>query len=197
MISRLRRAGACWAATLGLAVLLLLALAATGVASGEEALHPASRSPGRDVQVQGTDFRNLATMTRVRGFFVSNLLGHLKAALRVARSSKGGTYPVGTIIQLVPQEAMVKHRRGYSPASHDWEFFSLSTTQQGTTILNRGTTSVVNRFGGSCQSCHAAATPKFDFVCEHHHGCAPLPIGDDVIEAIQRADPRPLTPPGG
>jgi hypothetical protein len=29
-------------------------------------------------------------------------------------------------------------------------------------------------------------------VCEHNHGCAPLPVGDDVIAAIQRADPRPL-----
>jgi hypothetical protein len=194
---RLRRGVACGGATLGLAVLLLVALAAAGVASGQDALHPGSKPPGRDIQVQPSDFRNLATMTRVRGFFISNRLGHLKDALRVANSPKGGTYPVGTIIQLVPQEAMVKHRKGYSPASHDWEFFSLSTTAQGTTILTRGTTNVVNRFGGTCQSCHVAANSKFDFVCEHNHGCAPLPIGDDVIAAIQRADPRPLTPPGG
>jgi hypothetical protein len=29
------------------------------------------------------------------------------------------------------------------------------------------------------------------FVCEDDHGCAPLPVGDDVITAIQNADPRP------
>ena len=28
-------------------------------------------------------------------------------------------------------------------------------------------------------------------VCENDHGCAPLPIGDDLIHGIQEADPRP------
>jgi hypothetical protein len=28
---------------------------------------------------------------------------------------------------------------------------------------------------------------------EDDHGCAPLPIGDDIITAVQEADPRPLT----
>jgi hypothetical protein len=51
---------------------------------------------------------------------------------------------------------------------------------------------VVNRFSGtSCAGCHSAAEPQFDFVCENDHGCAPLPVGDDVITAIQKADPRP------
>jgi hypothetical protein len=63
----------------------------------------------------------------------------------------------------------------------------------GTTIVHRGTDKVVNRFGGNCASCHVAATAKFDFVCEHNHGCAPLPISDDVIKAIQLVDPRPKT----
>jgi len=28
-------------------------------------------------------------------------------------------------------------------------------------------------------------------VCEHDHGCAPLPVGDDVIKLVQLGDPRP------
>jgi len=195
-VPRLLRRGGIWAATIGLAVVLVALLAAAGVASGQDALHPSSKPAPKDLVATASDFHNLATMTRVRGFFISNPLGHLKQALRVANSPKGGVYPVGTIIQLVPQEAMVKRRKGFNRATHDWEFFTLQTTALGTTITTRGTSNVVNRFGGSCQSCHSAAAPQFDFVCEHDHGCAPLPVGDDVIAAIQRADPRPLTPPG-
>ena len=196
---RVLRGCGIWAATIGLAVLLVALLGAAGVASGNDALHPGARPAPKDFVASAADFHNLATMTRVRGFFLSNPLGHLKQALKVANSPKGGVYPVGTIIQLVPQEAMVKRRKGFSRASHDWEFFSLRTTALGTTILTRGTTTVVNRFGGSCLSCHMAAAPQFDFVCEHNHGCAPLPVGDDVIAAVQRADPRPLSlpPPTG
>jgi hypothetical protein len=182
-------------ATVTVGVGLIITLAAFGVDSGHEALHP-HHAPAQDLDMKPGDFQNLHTMTTVRGFFVDNRLGHLKAALRVARSGKGGVYPVGTILQLVPQEAMVKRRKGFNPATRDWEFFFLQTTPQGTTIVTRGTTTVVNRFGGNCASCHLAAQAKFDMVCEHNHGCAPLPVGDDVIAAIQRADPRPLpTPP--
>jgi hypothetical protein len=100
-------------------------------------------------------------------------------------------YRVGTILQLVPQEAMVKRRRGFAPATRDWEFFFLRTAADGTEIQKRGTTAMANRFGGSCASCHRAAEARFDRVCEHSHGCEPLPIGDDIIAAIQGADPRP------
>jgi hypothetical protein len=144
--------------------------------------------------MQAGDFHNLATMTKVRGFFVDNRLGHLAQAVRLATASKPGLYPIGTILQLVPQEAMVKRRKGFDPATHDWEFFSLATTPQGTQIMTRGTTNVVNRFGGTCSTCHLAAA-KFDLVCEHSHGCAPLPISDQLIARIQAADPRPITMP--
>jgi hypothetical protein len=127
----------------------------------------------------------------VRGFFVANRLGHLDEALAVANDPNGGVYPVGTVIQLVPQEAMVKRAPGFDADSNDWEFFSLDVSPRGTRILARGGAEVVNRFGGSCADCHSAAEPQFDFVCEDTHGCAPLPIGDDVIRSIQRSDPRP------
>jgi hypothetical protein len=143
-----------------------------------------------------TDFKNLHTMTKVRGFYIDNVLGHRDKALAVANSPSGGVYPVGTIIQLVPQEAMVKRRAGFDPATRDWEFFFLKVSSTGTEIVTRGTTNVVNRFGGNCASCHAFAQKKFDGVCEKDHGCPPLPVGDDVFAALQRSDPRPLTMPG-
>jgi hypothetical protein len=181
-------------ATVTVSAGLVVSLAAFGVGSGQEAMHPRHVPAAQDVNLQASDFHNLHAMTMVRRFFVDNRLGHLKAALRVARAGKG-VYPVGTIVQFVPQEAMVKRRKGFNPATRDWEFFVLLTTSQGTSIVTRGTTTVVNRFGGNCASCHLAAQSKFDMICEHSHGCAPLPVGDDVIAAIQRADPRPLPAP--
>jgi len=153
----------------------------------------ASTSPKHleDARLRAADFRNINSMTRVGDHFLTNVRGHLAAALAVARSPQGGRYPVGTIIQLVPQEAMVKRARGFSPSTDDWEFFSLDVSSTGTKILTRGGAAVVNRFGGSCASCHSAAQSKFDFVCGNDHGCAPLPIGADVIAALQKSDPRP------
>jgi hypothetical protein len=149
-------------------------------------------SEPEDYAMRAEDFVSLQDMTTVRGFFVDNRLGHLDEAIAVANDPEGGVYPVGTVIQLVPQEAMVKRAPGFDPASNDWEFFSLDVSPQGTTILTRGGAEVINRFGGtSCADCHKKADPKWDFVCEQDHGCDPLPIGDDVIFAIQRADPRP------
>jgi hypothetical protein len=151
----------------------------------------ASTTTRPDIDVTPASFRSLHDMTPVRGFFVANLLGDLDGSLRVARSATGGEYPPGTVLQLIPTEAMVKHRPGFDAATRDWEFFSLAVSPSGTKILQRGAAAVVNRFGGNCASCHAAAQSKFDMVCEHDHGCAPLPVGDDVIRAIQRSDPRP------
>lgn len=148
-----------------------------------------------DLVMQADDFVNVLDMTPVRGYFIDNRLGHLEEAIAVANDPAGGTYPVGTIIQLVPQEAMVKRAPGFSPATSDWEFFSLAVSPEGTEIVARGGADVVNQFGGSCADCHGAAEARFDLVCEDTHGCAPLPIGEDVIEAVQAADPRPRRTP--
>ena len=144
-----------------------------------------------DARLDADAFENVNLMTRVGDHFVDNVRGHLAQALAVARSPKGGRYPVGTILQLVPQEAMVKRAPGFSPSTNDWEFFSLDVSAKGTRILSRGGAKVLNRFGGSCASCHAAAASRFDFVCGTDHGCAPLPIGPDVFAALQKSDPRP------
>lgn len=143
------------------------------------------------VAVTEDTFVNLNDMTPVRGFFVDNLLGDLDATLAVANAADGGMYPTGTIIQLVPTEAMVKREPGFSPETNDWEFFELDVDGRGTTIRVRGGDEVVNRFGGSCATCHALAAPQWDFVCEQDHGCEPLPLTRDQFEALQAADPRP------
>ncbi len=147
-----------------------------------------------DMDVTAAQFPNIHTLTPVDDHFVGNFLGHLDEALAVARSPQGGDYPVGTLIQLLPQEAMVKRAKGFNPATRDWEFFSLAVSAQGTKILTRGR-DVVNRFGGNCASCHGLADAKFDMVCGHDHGCAPLPppLTPEVVKAIQAADPRPTS----
>jgi hypothetical protein len=111
--------------------------------------------------VTEASFKNINDMTPVRGFFVDNLAGDLDATLVVANSTEGGTYPVGTLIQFFPGEAMVKQPAGFSPGTGDWEFFDLDVdgNGNGTAINVRGGVEVINRFGGSCADCHAKAEP--------------------------------------
>jgi hypothetical protein len=57
----------------------------------------------------------------------------LKEAMRIFRDSvPDKQYPVGTILQLVPFEAMVKHPREKFPNSNGWEFFALEISEAGT-----------------------------------------------------------------
>ena len=150
----------------------------------------ASADDAKKIEVTDETFKCLTEMTPVRGFFVANLLGKLEDTLKVANSASGGRYPPGSVIQLVPTEVMVKHREGFSPATNDWEFFELEVSASSSKIKVRGVTEVVNRFGGNCFGCHAAAKPQWDLICEQDHGCAPLPIPAARIVAIQKADPR-------
>jgi hypothetical protein len=178
-----------------MAIPIVIAVAvgcSSGDDDGDDASDTTDTTAVEDVVVIAADFKPLAEMTRVRGFFVDNVAGDLDGTLAVANDPDGGTYPVGTVIQLIPQEAMVKRAPGFDPGSNDWEFFTLDVSATGTSIVTRGGSEVINRFSGtSCADCHSAAEPQFDFVCEDNHGCASLPVGDDVITAIQNADPRP------
>ena len=142
----------------------------------------------KKVVVTDADFACIRKLKPVRGYYVGNVLGNVDASVKAAEAS--GTYPVGSIVQLVPTEAMVKHEAGYNAATNDWEFFELSVSKTSTTIHVRGSTDVVNRFGGNCLSCHAPAGPKFDMVCEQNHGCLPIPITPLMAKAIQNTDPR-------
>jgi len=150
----------------------------------------ADAATGADVQIDATSFRCIRNMTPVRHFYVDNLLGDLPATLAVANSKTGGVYPPGSVIQLVPGEVMVKRAKGFNATTHDWEFFELDVSKDGTQIRKRGVTDVVNRFGGNCFACHAAARPEFDLVCEDSHGCAPIPLTRAMSGALQRTDPR-------
>jgi hypothetical protein len=176
---------------LGLAVVLAAAGCGTDGGAVGDATGTTTTEVIEDLVMEASDFVNINEMTPVRGYFIDNRLGHLEEALAVAEDPEGGTYPVGTIIQLVPTEAMVKRAEGFSPATNDWEFFSLAVSPEGTEILERGGAEVINQFGGSCADCHLQADPQFDLVCEDTHGCDPLPIGDDLIRSVQMADPRP------
>ncbi|MBT9556549.1 MAG: hypothetical protein IV100_11000 [Myxococcales bacterium] len=144
-----------------------------------------------DLDMAAADFPCLKTGTKVRNFYVWNLTGRIDETLDVANAANGGTYPVGTLIQLVPTEAMVKRKAGFSPATKDWEFFALEVRDDGsTTIVARGAEETQNQFGGNCAECHGKAEPQWDFVCEGTHGCDPLPLTNDLIQIIQNSDPR-------
>ncbi len=158
------------------------------VSSKQVALAPEPELP--ELEIEADAFQCLKKMTRVRHFFVDNLLGDLAATVAVAESTDGGVYPPGSVVQLVPTEVMVKHRPGWNAATRDWEFFELTVSEEGSSIDKRGFVDVVNRFGGNCFACHIKAQPKFDLICELDHGCDPIPISREVIAGIQEADPR-------
>jgi hypothetical protein len=101
-------------------------------------------------------------MTAVKHFFVDNLAGNLAGTVDVAQAGKG-QFPEGTVLQLIPNEAMVKQQKGYS---HDWEFFALDTDKNGTKIVSSGAEEVNNFLGLNCFECRKAARAEFDLVCE-------------------------------
>ena len=118
----------------------------------------------------------------------------LKEAMRIFRDSvPDKEYPVGTILQLVPFEAMVKHPREKFPKTNGWEFFALDVSRKGPRSEDRGDSVVNLSQGVTCLSCHQPAA-RFDFVCEKGHGCAPIPFDDQKIAEIQKADLRCAQP---
>ncbi len=148
------------------------------------------------IAVDEQTFGCIRDMTPVRGFFVDSLTGNLEDTLAIANAGTG-TYPPGSVVQLVPTEVMVKHEAGYSPATSDWEFIELDVSADGSQIRARGFADVVNRFGGNCFACHIKANPDRDLICETGNGCDPIPLTPTMIKAIQNTDPRcePVTLP--
>lgn len=143
-----------------------------------------------DTKITAEMFSCIYDLPKVRNTFLFHPDPEkLKEAIHIFTERVSDTeYPVGTVMQLVPFEAMVKHSSEKYPDSHGWEFFALEVTAENTTITSRGD-HAVNFEGRECLSCHAAGI-KYDFVCEKDHGCAPLSIGDKEIAAFQAADPR-------
>ena len=114
----------------------------------------------------------------------------LKKAVAIASGDlPGEEYPVGTILQLLPIEAMVKRGGKYNPSGHGWEFFQLSISPTNKAeIVDRGAAEVKNF--ASCQGCHLGGqAAQFDLVCEGH-GAAPLFLTDAQVTALQHGDPR-------
>jgi hypothetical protein len=102
-------------------------------------------------KVDESTFKCILKMTAVRGFFVDNLAGNLEGAVAVAQAGKGA-YPEGTVLQLIPNEVMIKQQKGFSPGTNDWEFFALDTDKNGSKIVSRGGQEVNNFLGLSCLS---------------------------------------------
>jgi hypothetical protein len=151
----------------------------------------------QEITVTDKSFGCLRDGTKVRNTYIRNAdPKRLAEAVRILRDRIANTeYPVGTVLQLVPGEAMVKHPRATFPATNGWEFFALDLSPQGTKIKTRGD-NVVNFQGVPCLGCHKAAA-TFDFVCEKDHGCAPIPLDDKKIAERQGTDPRcPAKPTG-
>jgi hypothetical protein len=151
---------------------------------------PAAKAAPKPMEITEASFGCIRDLKAVRGYYVGNLLGDIDATLAAANAPDGAKYPPGSVVQLVPGEAMVKHHPGFDAATNDWEFFELIPSAAGTKINVRGTTNVVNHFGGNCLSCHAQAEAKWDMVCEQTHGCAPIPVTPVMAKAIQNTDPR-------
>ena len=148
-----------------------------------------------DLYMEGDDFECIQDGTKVRNMYIRNDLGYLDEALAVANSPTGGTYPVGTIIQLIPEEAMVKRFEGFSPETHDWEYFYMTVSETGAEVISRGSDPYVGPTGvtnvaANCHDCHVKAEPQWDMICEDDNGCDPLPFPDAAIEALQAGDPR-------
>jgi hypothetical protein len=144
--------------------------------------------------ISDASFRCISQMTHVRHFYVDNLAGNLAGTVQVAEAGTGA-YPVGSVLQLVPNEVMVKREKGFNPATKDWEFLDLNISAAGSTIRTRGFQETSNRFGGNCFTCHVKARAEYDLVCDNSHGCDPIPITRAMSGALQRTDPRCKNPP--
>ena len=145
----------------------------------------------REFVAQESDFQCLTDWKKVHKVRVFNRSkARLRKAIRILKRGRANkSYPVGTIIQLVPFEASVKRGGTFNPEGNGWEFFVLTPKQDGTTqIRARGGPEVVNVVI-PCQQCHGAAR-AYDFVCETDHGCIPLNLDPATIDLIQQNDLR-------
>jgi hypothetical protein len=148
---------------------------------------PESRA---EVVVNETTFRCIREMTKVRGFFVDNVLGDVAATVAVAQSATGGTYPPGSLVQVIPTTAMVKHQPGRNPQTNDWEFIELDVKADGVAILGRGYAELNMRSGPNCFSCHKPAKATWDLICDQSKDCVPIPLTPAMLRGLANTDPR-------
>jgi len=166
----------------GCCLLLAVALVAPAPASAEPHAKP-------------RDFRCLLKGKKVEGtnFYIFN---RSRARLRkaVAITEAGAlppaSYPVNTVLQVLPFEAMIKRRPGYNPDGNDWEFVKLGVDAKGKTEIRASGRGEVANALGSCQTCHKALAPTHDLVCGFVIGAKGLGLTDEQLAAIQATDPR-------
>jgi hypothetical protein len=189
--------------------LILAAASVLGCSSSSEdtaSLLPTSSDGGASAEAASSedfaavaadfDCFNNSQWTRVGLARYKNTLGHTSEMLSAARSPSGGTFPVGTIVQLNPAEAMVKRGKGFDASSSDWEFFTLIDSDAGATLNTRGGGSSVMNPRGTCLGCHLKSDSQWDLICGDapdggpttDHGCDPLPVSYAMLSAI--VDPR-------
>ena len=85
------------------------------------------------VKVDDNSFKCITDMTPVRHFYVDNLLGNVEETVAVAKAGKGD-YPEGSVLQLMPNEVMIKQQKGFNRETHDWEFFFIDVDKNGSKI---------------------------------------------------------------
>ncbi len=147
-----------------------------------------------EFRAKARDFRCLTRGIKAEGkhFYVSNR-NHKRLLEAVGMSGSGDLgngYPVGTILQLLPGEAMAKRGGQFNPEGNGWEWFRLTFTPNGhARIAARGGAEVANALG-SCQRCHGAVAPTHDLVCEFVIGANGLGLTDAQIAQLQAEDPR-------
>src|ERR1700758_778615 len=80
-----------------------------------------------DIVVSEQTFSCILDWPKVRNTYINNADPEkLKEAIRIFRDDISDTeYPLGTILQVIPSEAMVKHQRGTFAKTNDWELFAL------------------------------------------------------------------------
>jgi hypothetical protein len=143
----------------------------------------------KEFVAQPEDFRCLTDGAQPEGkrFHVFGKKRIVKRALRKTKTGKlGKGYPVGTILQLFPFEAMAKRGGKFNKEGNGWEYFKLKPNADGTTeILARGAADVLNFQSSSCQACHQRLAADHDSVCEFVVGPEGLGLTDDLIRALQ------------
>ena len=154
------------------------------------ALNSAYAERTKETEITEKSFGCLLGGNKIGNTYISNPDPEkLREAMRIYKDNVQDTdYPVGTILQLFPDQAMVKRTAEQFPLTNGWEFFEFEILQGKTLIRARGDR-VSSRNSVPCMACHQNA-PKFDFVCGKNHGCAPLSFSEQKIAEIQASDER-------
>jgi hypothetical protein len=155
----------------------------------------AASAYAREFVAEADDFKCLTDGTKAPGkhFYISNLRKRkLNKALKKTMTGKVGKgYPVGTILQLFPFEAMAKRGGKFNREGGGWEYFQLNITPDGQTeILKRGTAEVTGLTGTSCQNCHLNLAADHDSICEFVIGVEGLGLTEEIVAAFQASDAR-------